>query len=162
MRKAVLVPAVLAIAAAVLLFSMNRGSASGPPTIVLGVDKCHFCHMVIVDRRYAAMYYSEAEGRWLKFDDIGCMLSTMAELGEFDAEAYVHDYESSAPIPARTAWYVVADPARLRTPMSSGVVALADRARAEALARRLNGTVTDWDGLTRMYREGKVTVAAMP
>ena len=158
MRAKLIIAVVVVIALAAALLAARGGG--GGPEIVLGVDRCEYCGMVIVDIRYAAMYYLEREGRWLKFDDIGCMLFTLGDLGEFDAaRAVVFDYDTGRPINASEAWFVVADPRRVPTPMGSSIVAFADRARAEEFARSVNGTVLDWGGLVELFRRGGIRIA---
>jgi len=137
-----------------------RHSKHGVPSIVLGVDRCEFCGMVITDLRFAAMYYDERSGRWLKFDDIGCMLYTLKSLGEYRGDrAIVFDYDTKRPINASDAWFVVGDPKLLPTPMGSGIAAFADKRRAEEFAAEVNGTVLDWDGLVEAFKRGEVKIA---
>jgi nitrous oxide reductase accessory protein NosL len=68
---------------------------SEKPVIHYGSDKCDFCGMVIVDKRYSAAYYNIVKKSWEKFDDIGCMFAELIKDGENNvSNIYVADYNT--------------------------------------------------------------------
>lgn len=135
--------------------SLKEGSSSPKPVINLGIDRCEKCGMVITDERFASAYWSEEEKRWRLFDDIGCMIKDMREAGNTGARlVYVSDYLTGELIEAREAYFVVADPAALTTPMGYGVVALRSREDALRLVDRVGGRVMGFEELLRSWGGG--------
>jgi len=109
-------------------YLLTRPRQSGVPDVRLGVDKCAYCGMVIVDRRFAAAY--NEGGRWVYFDDVICLLlylKAVDKLGEV-RKAYVHDYSTGRLIRAGEAYYVVNK--KIPTPMGSGIAAFENREEA--------------------------------
>jgi hypothetical protein len=81
------------------------------------------------------------------FDDLGCLVRSVRERPlERGAAAYVADYGTGKWIPAASASYVRA--ASVPTPMSSGLVAFAERAGAEKAAAEWGGRVLSWKELS--------------
>ncbi|MFN3803851.1 MAG: nitrous oxide reductase accessory protein NosL [Pyrobaculum sp.] len=117
----------IASGAAVFFLPPRRENS---PEIRLGVDKCAVCQMVIVDKRFAAVY--RHEGRWEKFDDVICLLRYLKEIGRLDdiKNAYVYDYLSGRLVKASEAYFVITK--KIPTPMGSGIVAFIDREQAAA------------------------------
>jgi nitrous oxide reductase accessory protein NosL len=130
----------------------DRGETEGAPTIKYGVDQCVVCEMVINDVVSAAAVSVRTEKgpEPRLFDDIG-------ELFDFEQEddappilaRYVHDAESKAWIDASTATFVMGD--KIRTPMSSGIIAFANREAAAAHAAKHEARVLSMEE-TRLAR----------
>lgn len=125
-----------AAAAAALLAAC--AVASGPPELVIDRTPCGRCGMLVSEPAYAAAYRTAAGAQ--VFDDAGCLLAALAEEpGRATAEVWFRDLERDAWVPAAQAVFVRSK--SFRTPMGGGIVALADRAGAERLARRRGGEV---------------------
>ncbi len=143
--------AVMGVAAAVAL--QPRSSEVPRLQIRLGEDKCSRCGMIISRLEFAAGLLIQGERRWRVYDDIGCFAYDYNELtssGKVVADAKVFDYHSKEELDAKTAYYVMADPRNLWTPMSYGVVVVKSRREAEELAGRVGGEVRDfWSLLSR-------------
>lgn len=119
-------------------------------TIMLGQEKCKRCEMIISDIRYAAaMYVADSINDWWKYDDIGEMVLDYLEYRhKYEIKAIkVHDFPTGEAVDAVKAWYVVANPTKLRTPMGYGVIAFKERTQAEKAALEYDGEVLDWNKL---------------
>lgn len=116
-----------------------------PRPIAWGEDVCDRCHMVITDPRFAAELVT-ARGMVHPFDDIGGLVLWFRDSGLDSADvAGIWVYDSRTPetmLPADRAVFV-RSPA-LRTPMASGLAAVASRAAADSLVAEAGGTVLDW------------------
>jgi hypothetical protein len=111
------------------------------------------------DRCSSGLLVSEggkgARREHLVFDDIGCMLDYESEhAGVRVVGAFVHDYETRAWTGAAEAWFVIAAPDRLATPMGSGVVAFRTREAAERRATDCGGVVIAFERLDAARRAG--------
>lgn len=138
-----------ALAAALVFAAAGCGGsapAGKPPEIRYGVDACDRCGMIISEARFAAAYVTD-DGAVRRFDDVGEMLAYHATLGEPVAAYWVHDYESAEWLRADAAWYVEAP--GIVTPMGHGVVAVASRDRAQALAGERGGMALAWAEVLR-------------
>ena len=121
----------------------DPAAANGPPEINYGRDICIECGMIIGDARFAAAYRLD-DGTDLEFDDVGGLVLYGRETGELEtAKVWVSDFDEEVLIDAETAYFV---PTRgVVSPMGHGILAFADRDRAETAARELAGEVIDWD-----------------
>lgn len=120
----------------------DAGAAEGPPEINYGRDICIECGMIIDDPRFAAAYRLE-DGTERKFDDLGGLILYGRETGELEtALVWVSDFDDEVFILAETAFFVPT--AGVTSPMGHGILAFAERGRAEALAQSLNGEVIEW------------------
>lgn len=129
---------VAVVGATAFAFLRLPSQAGGLPEVRLGVDKCAYCGMIIVDVRFAALYYDGR--RWEKFDDVLCLLDFLRavdKLGDF-GNAYVHDYVSGAVVKASDAYYIINK--QIPTPMGSGILAFADRNTASKYGKVLTAT----------------------
>lgn len=126
------------------------GVPDGPPTVRYGETACETCRMLISEPRFAAAARS-IDGEPLVFDSIGCLLRYEQERAIVVRHRWVHDYETGEWVDAEEAWFVQSRD--LMTPMGDGVVALADQARADALAAEHRG---------RVYRLGALTAKEGP
>lgn len=107
---------------------------------------CARCKMAISEKRYAAEVI-DRDGNALKFDDIGCMTSYVADrvLRDTAAALFVMDYESRQWLEAAAAHYVKSE--EIRSPMASGWIALRERSKAEEFAVRFHGRTMSFDDL---------------
>lgn len=96
-----------------------------PPQIVVDKTACARCSMLISDGRFAAAL--KENGKYLVFDDIGCMLSYSNEhtLAADDA-VWVRDYTTDSWIGAKSVTFYHGDGDL--TPMGYGYVAVAQPA----------------------------------
>lgn len=119
------------------------------PQIVYGQDRCDNCGMVISEKSYSAIAYSIGEGRWVKFDDIGCLFIYMVNHGGKDnfRDVYVFDFNTGEMISAEEAYYVRAPIDNVWTPMSSGIVAFKSLSDAESFASQVNGLLMSYQDL---------------
>jgi copper chaperone NosL len=105
-----------------------------PPEIHYGKHICDACGMLISDAKFAAASVEE-DGTARKFDDIGDLVAFYAAFHDVKVKAYfVHDYPSEKWLRAEAAYFVKSE--QIQTPMAHGIAAYADRATAEAAARK--------------------------
>jgi copper chaperone NosL len=114
---------------------------SQPPTIRYGLESCAACGMIISEPAYAAAYRTTG-GEVRLFDDMGEMVRYHRRQREAVQSFFVHDFERQTWLRAEEGVYVVSH--GLRTPMGTGMVALASEAEARALADRVGGRVLRW------------------
>lgn len=150
MNHAARILVMVAAAATLTLPGCAEDDPTGPPEIYYGQSVCTRCGMIISDARFAsATIVLDDRGRpeaWL-YDDIGDMLKHERDLApERVLSRWVHDYSTSEWVPAGDAVYLRSE--QLRTPMASHLVALSNRASADALLDSMPGTVLDWGSLT--------------
>lgn len=118
-------------------------TTAGPPEVNYGRDICIECGMIIDDPRFAATYRTD-EGAVMKFDDLGGLILHSRETGELSrADVWVSDFDLETFIQADSAFYVPT--VGVASPMGHGILAFADRARAEDMASKLEGQVITWD-----------------
>lgn len=131
--------------AAVLLVLLAgcAGNAGGPPVVHWGTDECSDCHMIVSDRRSAAVARSTA-GEEARFDDLGCLRRWLAGRDTVEWRIWAHDAGGAGWLPATEAWYEQA--AGVSTPMGSGLRAWASREAADAAG----GAVRSWSELREM------------
>ncbi len=97
--------------------------------------------MAISQKQFAAEAV-DADENAVKFDDIGCMLRYLATPEHKPAALFVVDYETKRWIEASNASFVRGS--RIPTPMAGGILAFAERARADAAAREIGGEVVSF------------------
>jgi copper chaperone NosL len=123
-------------------------ASPAPRPIVYGSDQCAHCHMTIADPRYAAELVTRT-GKVVVFDDIGCLAAFLAA-GNVGADAvhstWAHDYVAPGEW-VRTSALTFVRSDSLRTPMGTGLVALAQPVVADSLRTALNGSRLDWAGV---------------
>jgi len=121
----------------------DAASANGPPEINYGRDICIECGMILGDARFAAAYRLD-DGTEKKFDDVGGLIIHGRENGELEsAQVWVSDFDDEVLIDAATAHYVPT--LGVVSPMGHGILAFADRDRAETTADEIGGEVIDWE-----------------
>lgn len=115
-----------------------------PPAMRYGEDVCDRCLMIINEARYAAAFVTP-EGEERRFDDIGGMVTTIKEAPEEVAVFWVHDYDTEEWLKAEDAFFVESDD--LATPMGFGIIAFAERSRAEEWADEQAGNLRSYTEL---------------
>jgi copper chaperone NosL len=129
----------------------SREDPDAPPQVHYGRDECQYCGMIIGDERCAAAIRATLDGsmRDYVFDDIGDMFvferKNAAALSI--SRRFVHDYETKQWIDAVTAFFIRSED--LHTPMGSGIIAVGDPARAEALQAKCNGKLFTFEQLKK-------------
>lgn len=116
--------------------------------IHLGEERCRRCGMIISRINYAAAFYVEGELDWNKYDDIGCMIMDyhLASKDMVNAHAIkVFDFDTEEELDANSAYYILADVRKLRTPMGYNIIALKARTSAEENAKEHQSDVLTWD-----------------
>lgn len=98
------------------------------------------------EERFAAAARSAA-GEETRFDDVGCLLAYAHDRGPgaLDGSVLVHNHESGDWTSATEAWFVRSG--EVSTPMGSGIVAFAERRRAEGFAAAEGAEVRRWEDL---------------
>lgn len=114
-----------------------------PREIVLGVDVCERCHMIIDDANMAAQWV-ENDGTTHVFDEPGELVAWLEEGDRAAGVGFVADLAGAGWVDVYAASFVRG---ATRTFMGFGVVAFADRARADSLAFARGGVVLDWNAL---------------
>jgi copper chaperone NosL len=98
------------------------------PVDIYPEDMCSYCRMAISDQRFAAQIITGSD-EVFKFDDLGCMERFKEKSSDLKiAATFVKDYETKNWILYERSMIVSTS---LKTPMSSGKVALADSVRAK-------------------------------
>ncbi len=123
----------------VLLTACQPG---GPRPIAFGEEPCTHCHMTVADPRFTAEAITPA-GKTFVFDDVGCLASWLLESGTPIRAAWVASFLAPANwIPADSAMYLKTS--SIRTPMSSGLIALRPGAEADSVLAALGGSLQRW------------------
>lgn len=124
------------ITSLLLLAACERGEIA--PVELLPEDMCASCKMAISEKRYAAEFIN-TEGDAFKFDDIGCLADYLKNKTDRSSIAafFVVDFDSKQWLKAEEAFLVQSS--KFQTPMSGGIVAFKDRAKAEAAVANNQG-----------------------
>jgi copper chaperone NosL len=114
-------------------------NADGPPAIEVDRTPCAHCGMLVSEPLFAAAY--KVPGAHARiFDDIACLVKSAKREGDADAlRFWFHDAATGYWIPGANASFVKS--ARLRTPMSGGLVAYGELAAAQRGAIEHHGRV---------------------
>lgn len=119
-----------------------------PPKIGYGRDICAQCRMIIEDERFACAAVS-ADGRYLKFDDIGCMAANERENGQA-LRAWTRDAEGDGWIAKEKAVFVHSKD--LVTPMGYGLAAFSTEGRAKKFCTEKAGGLIAWTALLNLTK----------
>lgn len=141
---------IAAVGCLAALAACQNAPLQGPPELKLGRSECRECGMLISEDRCSSGLLVEIEGRreHLLFDDIGCMLDSLHNDGQARVlDAYVHDHATRAWVNASIAHFVLSDPARVPTPMGSGIVAFANQQDAELAQQDIGGKLHSYTTL---------------
>ncbi len=116
---------------------------AGPRSLALGAEPCTHCHMTIMDARFSAQAITET-GKVFAFDDVGCLANWLATSPPPIASLWVWSMvPAEGWLQAERAVYARTD--SLRTPMRSGLAAVAPGATADSLAAALDATLVGWE-----------------
>jgi copper chaperone NosL len=130
--------------AALLLFATATPACTPtrPRPIAWGRESCSHCHMTLVDPRFAAESVTRT-GKAIVFDDVGCLAAWVRENRAVVASSWVSNFAVPGQwLPADSAVYLQSD--TLRTPMASGLAALAPGPQADSVRASLGGTLRPW------------------
>jgi copper chaperone NosL len=136
--------ALVLVALALFLAACQEPPAK--PADIREQDSCARCRMPISDVRYAAELIDKA-GAPHKFDEIGCLVNYIKlkhPKRDFRA-TFVMDYDKKQWLKSEDAVFVHSE--QIRTPMSGGFVAFADKSRADTVASQFQGQVLKFDEL---------------
>jgi copper chaperone NosL len=108
------------------------------PVELLPEDVCASCKMAISERQFAAQHVT-LDGEARKYDDLGCLLDDLKEKPPQNVAAhFVMDFDTKQWVNADDAHFVRS--AEIKSPMSGGIIAFKDQARAAEAAARFKGT----------------------
>lgn len=143
-------------AVGIILLGLGAGLGCGPRgkpkpvAIVWTEDSCAVCRMAVSDHKFAAELV-KADGSYLAFDDIGCLVEHVRSRGTTEGSAmYVANFFNEQWLDAETAAYLYSR--ELPTPMSYGIAAFPDPAAAKEELDNWKGQVLDWPGLLKEFR----------
>ncbi len=131
------------------LFLLTISSCNAPKTepIKLNKDNCDNCGMTITDLKFASELVT-SKGRIYKFDDILCMINFNKEKKEKTAnsELYVSEFSGNNPfISANKAIIVKGE--NINSPMGGNCAAFDNKDSANAIAKKYEAEITDWNKL---------------
>jgi copper chaperone NosL len=112
------------------------GRATFAPVALTPADVCSYCKMAISETQYAAEILTE-DGEPLPFDDLACLALYLKERQVNVGAIFVMDYSSRTWVKAEDAHFLRSP--RFKTPMSGGIAAFREKARAEAALRDFGG-----------------------
>ncbi|MBI2095920.1 MAG: nitrous oxide reductase accessory protein NosL [Candidatus Omnitrophica bacterium] len=143
---------------AVLVFCLGAAALAGcgktdlsrPPKIFYGRDVCARCRMIIEDQRFACAAVS-ADGRFQKFDDIGCLAAYKNSSEERALRSWVRDAGADVWIGTEEAHFVHSRD--LATPMGYGLAAFAAGENARRFAKEKTGRVLHWNEWLDLTKE---------
>lgn len=117
------------------------------PVDIAAEDVCSHCKMAISEKQFAAEFITP-DGDASKFDDIGCMLDYLKEKPDTKVAAHFFmDYETKQWVNGRAASFTKS--AEITSPMSGGIIAFQDKAKAEAAATKYKGKTLNFEELTK-------------
>jgi len=124
------------------------------PKIYLDRDRCSECGMVISTYLYSVMARERDSMEWLKFDDIGCFIKYLVDNGVKSVDkVLVYDYIEGQWIDGFKTYYIKVDPAKIQTPMSSGLIAVYNRSMAYGIAEEVEGEVYTFEEIVSLAQE---------
>lgn len=146
------------MALGLLMLSACGGSETydEPPEIMLGVDVCHACNMIINEGNFASAYWTK-DGEARMFDDLGEMLRYMHHNPEEIASAWARDMHTAEWIPLEDAWIVLN--AGIHTPMGTGIASVLHEDDAQALAFDQDGAmILKFDEIMKQLASGHLEI----
>lgn len=142
-------PIFFGVLAAFVLATSVAGCGNAEPKPVAideKVDKCDTCNMLVHNNQYAVEMVQK-NGKAMKFDDLGCLVSWTDKNGTEQVEAqFVRDYQTSEWVKIEEATYVFDQ--EIETPMAYNVISFKKKTDAEAfLAKHGHGELLTYDEL---------------
>ncbi len=135
----------LTVALVFPFFMYLQSCDTGAEPIVFSKDPCHFCKMIISDKRFGAELVT-AKGKVFKFDDTYCIISFLKsnDLRQSEMGAvYIVDYaQKEKLIAAETAFLLKSD--IIRGPMGGDVAAFETEAAMKPYQQQWNATIIKW------------------
>jgi copper chaperone NosL len=120
----------LGLAALLAVAGLYAEEGINPAAVDEKNDLCATCFMAVKDSGYAAQIV-DAQGKALKFDDIGCLFAYISAKPETQIKArFVQDSGTKEWIALEKAVFVALT--AKKTPMAYGIHAFADATRAQA------------------------------
>lgn len=141
---------------AVILFilALVGCSAPGPTPIIYGTDLCDYCDMTIADKAFGSELLTK-KGKVFKFDSIECLAAAEAvgdhAASEIDSRWVTDFHNAGTFLNTESALLVATD--RQKSPMGVGLVAVADRSRADDLIASKGGKMVNWEETMRLVVE---------
>ena len=117
------------------------------PVALAPEDMCAYCKMAISEKRYAAELI-DSEGQAVKFDEIGCMVNFINSKKNTTkiVAHFVMDFAERQWTKADDAYYVRSS--EITTPMSGGIIAFKNQAKAKEAADRYHGKLIRLEDLS--------------
>jgi copper chaperone NosL len=144
-KKSIFKAAFLFIPLALLSFSSCN---SQPQPIKVGNDACHFCKMIISDKRFGAEILT-AKGKVYKFDDIICVIDfTKAQKKPMEATYYITDFEAPYTLIKTSENFLLKSDA-LKTPMNGQMAAYSSKQALQKAIVTYKGQEIYWDALLK-------------
>lgn len=133
-------------ALAVSMLLLLQSCSTGPQPISYGKDACHFCKMIISDKKFGAEIVTQ-KGKAYKFDDTHCLASFLKS-GSLDkkeiAATYVADYTAQEKlIPAEKAFWLKAE--TIRGPMGGLFAAFETEVVMQQYQQKLKAVPAQWN-----------------
>lgn len=130
-----------------LLMILSCGEAEIRPVDIAAEDVCAHCKMALSEKQFASEFITP-EGEALKFDDIGCLLDYRKEKTDTKVAAYFFvDYETKQWVKGNEAHFVKSS--EIASPMSGGMIAFHDKAKAEAAVTKYKGKIFNFEELMK-------------
>lgn len=129
-----------------------------PGAIQFGVDRCEHCNMLVSEDFHATQIVLN-DGRYLPFDDLGCMVEWSHEHGMENVNVrYVRDFNSGEWIVLHEATFVYSPEFQTPTPMDYGVYSFASENAANEFvaAHQIGQVLTFADLETHHWESGMI------
>jgi copper chaperone NosL len=119
--------------------------STGPQPISYGKDACHFCKMIISDKKFGAEVVTQ-KGKAYKFDDTHCLVAFLKS-GSVDqkeiAATYVADYSAQEKLIATDQAFLLKAES-IRGPMGGTVAAFATEESMKQYQQQLQAVSVKW------------------
>ena len=99
-----------------ILFLFLKNSEKEIPPIVIGVNICSHCGMLISDIRFAAVVRVNLDEIHY-YDDLGCLFNHSYKSKDLPREGWVHDFKTRNKVSLKKARFIKT---KYQTPMGSG------------------------------------------
>lgn len=129
--------------------SCGERDLSKPPKVFYGRDVCAQCRMIIEEESFVSAAVTN-DGRYLKFDDIGCLAAHESEQNGRVIRSWVQDASGDGWIKREKALFVYSP--ELVTPMGYGFAAFAAEPDAQQFAKEKSGRLVGWNELLELTK----------